>query len=270
MAYQLYTSAASSFAGKNDDGTTAEITDENRASAKAAAEEMMEKFEGENVVDYTEQSKSSITSTVCEEAAEWLFSDSVKADDLKMFESGDNYYVVKFISRTDNDYKTVDYLQIYIKNDSTDDSSDSSSTDETKQTSAEKVAALKEALEKDSTEENFKKLVSTYSDSSTSAYTQATHKSIANQEVYEWLFNGNPSEGDYKVFETSAGTYAVLFQGYDKTCKDILVSNMLTNEWFEALTKDVAYDYNADNAMHSHLDYALNSVYNLNRNSSIS
>lgn len=270
VAYQLYTSAASSFAGKNDDGTTAEITDENRASAKAAAEEMMEKFEGENVVDYTEQSKSSITSTVCEEAAEWLFSDSVKADDLKMFESGDNYYVVKFVSRTDNDYKTVDYLQIYIKNDSTDDSSDSSSTDETKQTSAEKVAALKEALEKDSTEENFKKLVSTYSDSSTSAYTQATHKSIANQEVYEWLFNGNPSEGDYKVFETSAGTYAVLFQGYDKTCKDILVSNMLTNEWFEALTKDVAYDYNADNAMHSHLDYALNSVYNLNRNSSIS
>ncbi len=49
VAYQLYTSAASSFAGKNDDGTTAEITDENRASAKAAAEEMMEKFEGENV-----------------------------------------------------------------------------------------------------------------------------------------------------------------------------------------------------------------------------
>ena len=177
---------------------------------------------------------------------------------------------MKFVSRTDSDYRTVNYLQIYIKNDSTDTGSDSSSTDETKQTAAEKVAALKEALEKDSTEENFKTLASTYSDSSTSAYTQGTHKSIANQEVYEWLFNGKPSEGDYKVFETSAGTYAVFFQGYDKTCKDILVSNTLTNEWFEALTKDVAYDYDADNAMHSHLDYALNTVYNLSSNSSIS
>lgn len=267
VSYQLYTAAASSFAGKNDDGTTAEITDENRASAKAAAEEMLKKFEGENVVDYTEQSKSSITSSVCEEAAEWLFGSSVKADDIKMFESGDNYYVVKFVSRTDNDYKTVNYLQLYIKNDSEDSTSTSDTT--TTQTAAEKVAAVKESLEKDSSEENFKKLVSSYSDSSTGEYTQATHRSVSNQEVNDWLFNGNPSEGDYKVFETSAGTYAVLFQGYDKTCKNILVSNMLTNEWFEALTKDVAYDYSADNAMHCHVDYALNTVYNLS-NSSVS
>ena len=266
VSYQLYTSRASSFAEKKDDGTTAEVTDENRASAKAAAEEMMKKFEGESIVDYTELSKSSITSSISEDAAKWLFSSTVKADDIKMFESGDNYYVVKFVSRTDNNYKTANYLQLYIKNDSTDDSTTTTSG-ETKQTAAEKVAAVKESLEKDSSEENFKKLVSSYSDNTNSTFTRATHKSVANQEVYEWLFNGKPAEGDYKVFETSSGTYAVLFQGYDKTCKDILVSNALTNEWFEALIKDVAYDYNADTAMHCHVDYALNTVYNLSSKS---
>ena len=173
---------------------------------------------------------------------------------------------MKFVSRTDNNYKTANYLQLYIKNDSTDDSTTTTSG-ETKQTAAEKVAAVKESLEKDSSEENFKKLVSSYSDNTNSTFTRATHKSVANQEVYEWLFNGKPAEGDYKVFETSSGTYAVLFQGYDKTCKDILVSNALTNEWFEALIKDVAYDYNADTAMHCHVDYALNTVYNLSSKS---
>ena len=262
VSYKLYTARASAYVEKNEDGTTGEVTDEARAEAKKAAEAMAKRFDesDESVTDVADLSKSSITSRINEDAAGWLFGSSVKAGDVKMFEGTDVYYVVKFVSRTDNDYKTVNFLQIYLKNDS-DEKSDSTSSSESTKTSAVKLEEIKKALAEDASEEKFTELASTYSDSSTTAYTQAIHASVSNQEVYAWLFEGKPAEKEYKVFETSEGTYIVFFQGYDDTCKNLLVSNTLRNEWFEELTKDVAYDYDASAAEHCHLDYALTSVY---------
>lgn len=268
VSYKLYTARASAYVEKNEDGTSGEVTDEARAEAKAAAEAMSKSFDesDESVTDASDLSKSSVTSRINEDAAEWLFGSSVKAGDVKMFEGTDVYYVVKFVSRTDNDYKTVNFMQIYLKNDST-DQSDSTSSSESTKTSAVKLTEIKDALAEDASEDKFKELASTYSDSSTTTYTQAIHASVSNQEVYAWLFEGKPAENEYKIFETSDGTYIVFFQGYDDTCKNLLVSNTLRSEWFEELTKDVPYEYDADAAQHCHLDYAINSVYNLNSSS---
>ena len=222
----------------------------------------------ESVTDGAEISKTNVTNRINEDAANWLFGSSVKAGDVKLFEGEDVYYVVKFLSRTDNDYKTVNFLQIYLKNDSTDDSS--SSSDSTTKTSAQKLSEIKAELEKDASEEKFTSLASTYSDNTTTTYTQAVHQSVSNQEVYAWLFDGKPAENEYKIFETSEGTYIVFFKGYDDTCKNLLVSNALRSEWLENLTKDAPYDYDAAKAEHCHLDYAINSAYNLNSNSSAS
>ena len=151
-------------------------------------------------------------------------------------------------------------MQIYIKN-------DTEEVEEGEKTAAERLSAVLESLEKDASEENFQSLITSYSDNTNSStYTRAAHKSVSNQEVNEWLFDGRRTEGEYKTFETSEGAYVVLFQNYDKTYKDLLVSNTLTNEWFEALTGDVAYTYNADNAMHCHVDFAVGDVYNLSSN----
>ena len=261
VSFELYTASASNYAGKNDDGTTAEITDEDRAAAKAAADTMTAYFiHNSKVVDYTEQSKASVTSSIGEEAANWLFDASTAEGSVKQFETENTYYVVRFGSRTDNDYQTVNAMQIYIKN-------DTEEVEEGEQTAAERLAAVLESLEKDSSEENFQSLITSYSDNTNSStYTRAAHKSVSNQEVNEWLFDGKRTEGEYKTFETSEGAYVVLFQSYDKTYKDLLVSNTLTNEWFEALTGDVAYTYNADHAMHCHVDFAVGEVYNLSSN----
>lgn len=270
VSYKLYTVRASAYVEKNEDGTTGEITDDARTEAKKAAEAMAKDFDesNESVTDGAELSKTNVTNRINEDAANWLFGSSVKAGDIKLFEGEDVYYVVKFLSRTDNDYKTVNFLQIYLKNDSTDDSS--SSSDSTTKTSAQKLSEIKAELEKDASEEKFTSLASTYSDNTTTTYTQAVHQSVSNQEVYAWLFDGKPAENEYKIFETSEGTYIVFFKGYDDTCKNLLVSNALRSEWLENLTKDAPYDYDAAKAEHCHLDYAINSAYNLNSNSSAS
>ena len=270
VSYKLYTVRASAYVEKNEDGTTGEITDDACTEAKKAAEAMAKDFDesNESVTDGTEISKTNVTNRINEDAANWLFGSSVKAGDVKLFEGEDVYYVVKFLSRTDNDYKTVNFLQIYLKNDSTGDSS--SSSDSTTKTSAQKLSEIKAELEKDASEEKFTSLASTYSDNTTTTYTQAVHQSVSNQEVYAWLFDGKPAENEYKIFETSEGTYIVFFKGYDDTCKDLLVSNALRSEWLENLTKDAPYNYDAAKAEHCHLDYAINSAYNLNSNSSAS
>ncbi len=276
VSYQLYTANASSYAEKDEDGNTKEVTDENRASAKADAEAILKDFQGEKITDYSEQSKTYVTSAISEDAANWMFGSSVKEGDVKMFEGENVYYVAKFVSRTDNDYATVNALQIFIKNDSTDStdsssSSDSSSDSTVPKTAAEKLQAIEDSLKEDASEENFRKLITTYSDNKNSySFTQATHKSISNQEVNEWLFNGKRTDGETKTFETSEGTYVVMFLNYDETYKNLLVSNALTNEWFEALTKDVPYDYNAKAAMHANVDYAISDVFNLKSNTSAS
>lgn len=258
VSYYLYTVTASSFAEKKEDGTTAEVTDENRTSAKEAAEAMQNEFntEDEKVTFNTDRFKSEITSSATEEIANWLYSEA-KVDNVKLFQNEDTYYVVKMVGSSDNAYQTANALQIYIANDK-----EGEEPAEGTKTAAERMEELRNALKEDASKEKFEEYISTYSDnSSNGTVTQASRRSVSNEDMRSWLFDETRKDGDYKEFEDENGTYVLLFTGYDKLYKDMIVSNTLTNEWFEALTGAATYDYDADAAKHANVGLILNEVF---------
>lgn len=259
VSYDVYTVRASEFSDETDENGGTVISDENRASAKAAADEMAADFneDDENTTHLTERLKSEVTSSISEEAAEWLFTEA-KAGDVNVFQVNDTYYVVKAEAFSDNDYPTVNALQIYIAKDAEDEE-----LGEDDKTSDQRVEELRAALESDASEEKFREYMTTYGDTSSSTtISNATHRSVTDEEISAWLFDSSRKAGDYKEFTDDSGnTTVVYFQEFDDTYKKLLVSSTLTNEWYEATTEAVTYDFDADAAKHSNVSLILNNIY---------
>ena len=270
--YYSYTVRASEYMESTKDeetGETLEPTDDNRAEAKAAAEEMEANFDAASdkvtvAADYTKQS---VTSSVNEEAATWMFGDA-KTGDVKLFasEDGNTYYVLKLLDKAD--YNTFDLLYMYVPNDTTSSSdSEDTSSDETKQTAEEKVAAIKAALEEDGSRENFIKLTGEYTTSSTDVLEAAGRNTLSSyaKEALTWGAFETRKEGDWQVFEGTSGTYFVYFVGLNEhTLRYNNVTNQLRSDWYSDVTK-AAIDvcgYDEDAAMNAAVDRVLNSNSN--------
>lgn len=277
--YYSYTVRASEYMESTKDeetGETLEPTDDNRAEAKAAAEKMEANFNeaDEKVTVAADYTKQSVTSSVSEEAAAWMFGDA-KTGDVKLFasEDGNTYYVLKLLDKAD--YNTFDLLYMYVPNDTTSsDSEDTSSSDsedtssdETKQTAEEKVAAIKAALEEDGSRENFTKLTGEYTTSSTDVLEAAGRNTLSSyaKEALTWGAFETRKEGDWQVFEGTSGTYFVYFVGLNEhTLRYNNVTNQLRSDWYSDVTK-VAIDacgYDEDAAMNAAVDRVLNSNSN--------
>lgn len=154
-SFYAYSVAPSAFAETLEDGTKAEATDENAEQAKEAAEAMESKFDvdfsGEygSVTLYADYTRSSVTTLCGEDAANWLF-DTAGSEDVKLFQNGETYYVLKLMNK--EDYRTVNAIEIFIAD-------DAEELAEGEQTAEEKLTDIRTTLEADASEDSYRELL---------------------------------------------------------------------------------------------------------------
>lgn len=168
----------------------------------------------------------------------WLSDESRKAGDVGLVEetrtdsSGEEYlygyYVVKFNSRTLDDYHGVDFYNLLIQADaitSDDENTDTTSTETTAaeteydwDTALSEIEALEEQWLADGGDaESFLAMAEENTDGSTTTYTNVA-KDSQNTEVNDWLFGSEHEVGDYDIIkdETLHGYRLVYFNGYNE------------------------------------------------------
>ncbi len=254
------------------EGATDETTEETvitEEQAKEMAEAMEAEFDltNEDITANCDQTRSTAKAVVTEEAAEWMF-DTAKAGDVKLFENADTktYYVVKLLSN-DVNYKTANLMQIFIANDAEDaenhEGHDHAEGEECETlTAADKLAKVTSALEADKSEESFKKLAEEYSSTSPEledvAY--AYIESNISEDALLWIMEERAA-GDYKVFETSTGTYVLYFRELSETYRNLNVNSILVQEWVKQLTETTVANckFDMDAAMNGAVDVVLTS-----------
>lgn len=252
VSFYLYSAKASDYAETNEDGTTAEPTEENKAAAKADAEEMAKEFkiDDEKVTVCADYTKASVTSSYGEEAATWIFDTaSVNGENVKLFEKDDVYYVLKLAAK--GDYTSYSAVELYV-------AADSEELEEGETTAAEKIAAIEASLEADGSEENFRTLVQEYvGEDSDGTVENLMRNSMAgvSKEVFNWGLEER-KVGDFASFETSSGTIFLYITGSGKTHQAVSVSNTITNEWYNSITETAKANcgYDEDAAMGGNVD----------------
>lgn len=278
--FWLYTVKASDFTTKDDDGKTSAITDENRTSAREAAEKMLAEFntEDEKAVLYTDYLHERVESLTSEELADWLFKTaSVDGESVKLFKKevekdeeeesseddkesededeevvDDTYYVVKLVSN--KPYNTAKLLQLFI---AADDDSSSSTTTTTSKTEADRVLELLDALKEDDSREAFEKLAADSDKTDVTgdyALENITHSSLSSyEEMLLWVFNSERREGDWQKFDTDDGTFILYYDGVGQTNRDYACRNALVSEWLEKLGEEAfaACNYDPKTALHA-------------------
>lgn len=252
VSFYLYSAKASDYAETNEDGTTAEPTEENKAAAKADAEEMAKEFkiDDEKVTVCADYTKASVTNSYGEEAAAWIFDTaSVNGENVKLFEKDDVYYVLKLAAK--GDYTSYNAVELYI-------AADSEELEEGETTAAEKIAAIEASLEADGSEENFRTLVQEYvGEDSDGTVENLMRNSMAgvSKEVFNWGLEER-KVGDFASFETSSGTIFLYITGFGKTHQAVSVSNTITNEWYNSITETAKANcgYDEDAAMGGNVD----------------
>lgn len=255
VSFYLYSAKASDYAETNEDGTTAEPTEENKAAAKADAEEMAKEFkiDDEKVTVCADYTKASVTSSYGEEAAAWIFDTaSVNGENVKLFEKDDVYYVLKLAAK--GDYTSYHAVELYV-------AADSEELEEGETTAAEKIAAIEASLEEDGSEENFRALVQEYvGEDSDGTVENLMRNSMAgvSKEMFNWGLEERKA-GDFASFETSSGTIFLYITGSGKTHQAVSVSNTITNEWYNSITETAKANcgYDEDAAMGGNVDLIL-------------
>lgn len=252
--YYLYTISGSSMVETAEDGTTPEVTDEDTAKAKQAAEEMEANFnvDDENVSVRADNTRASVTSLVSEDAATWLF-DEAQPGDVKMFAKEDTtFYVFKLIDK--EDYQTVNIMELVIEADHEHEEGEEvdHEHDENELTAAEKLEAVETALAADSSLENFKSLIAEYSseeDGEVKGMTRSTMSGVS-PEILDWFLEDR-TVGDYKVFDVNGTTLVLYFTGYGDNYSTKAVNAALVNEWAENAIAEAteACGYSEENAM---------------------
>ena len=232
-SYYLYTVNASEFVAEPAEGEEkADPTKIEQGQAKEAAEAMAAEFDvtDKKVSVKAEQLRSTVASTISEDAANWLFDEAAKGD-VKMFatSTGNTYYVLKLIDN--QDYQTVNALSITI-------SADAEELAEGEKTAAEKISAIKDALAADASEESFRKLMEEYAnEGSTEELNAWARGNMANvsADALIWASVEDRNAGDYEVFEGTDATTFVFFLGYEKSYRDTQINNTLISNYFTAI-----------------------------------
>ena len=222
--------------GDNTDPTAAEVpatvyTDE----AKAAAKQTAEGYVAELPEDAQTQTstKSSISSSLSEEIAEWLFDAERKEGDVKAFAKNDEgivYYTVRFDSRETNDYKRVTANILTITKDKED-----TELKEGEQTAKEKFDALVKAAESGMSDDAFAEAVSALGYSAT---VTPISKTYSNEEIRSWLYEEGRKEGDVTTeIENDTTYYVVRYVGTEEdSYRDVMVKDSLWNELTESIS----------------------------------
>ena len=232
VSFYLYTTKASDYAEKDEEGNAAEPTEANEAEAKNNAERM---------ADYT---KPTVTSSYGEEAAAWLFDTaSLDGENVKLFEKDGTYYVIKLAAK--GDYQSYNAIELFIEN-------DSEEVAEGEMTAERKIAAISAAMKRDHSEENMKAMVEKYGDGSDGVVENMMRSSMSSvdKSVFIWGLDSHKA-GDFTSFITDNGTMFLFITGEGETRHNVSVSNTITSEWMEEIYEAAlaSCNYDEDAAM---------------------
>lgn len=254
VTYYAYNVSASDFVEAAEDGTTPEATDAEKAEAKAAAEKMAAEFdiESADVSLYADHTESMATAYAGADGAKWLLTEA-KPGDVKLFEGESTYYVVKLLAK--GDYKTVNALEIFIANDGEDEE-----IAEGELSAQERVDAVIAAMEADPTEENFRALMTEYSEQESGDVENMTRSTMNNvaSELLTWAgLDEERTAGQYASFSTSEGTIILYFTGYGMDYLDLVVDSTISSEWLDEAVKAATEicGYSEDAAMGAKVGY---------------
>ena len=213
--------------------------------AKAAAKETAESYTKQMPEDATTTSynKSTATSYLTEEIANWLFDAARKEGDVMVFarDSEETYfYTVRFDSRDTNDYQRVNANIITIAKDKEDANKDSEKEDaeatkEETQTAEQKRDALIAAIQPGMSDEDFSKAVTALEyNGSTTAYA----RSYSNETIRDFLFDESRKDGDLLTdYEDDNYYYVVRYASKEEqSYRDLLVTNSLWTKFYEEIS----------------------------------
>ena len=142
-------------------------------------------------------------------AKEWLEDGTRRAGDVTVEESGDHVYVVVFLSRDDNHYKTASVRHILVKAAAAEDGTYSDEAKAKAKARAEEILAEYQAGDK--TEESFAALAEKYSEDPGSNTNGGLYENIAKgqmvAEFNDFCFAPH-SKGDTAIVYGESGSYA--------------------------------------------------------------
>ncbi len=150
--------------------------------------------------------------------ADWLFSADRIEGETTVIENGTTgYYVVMFLSRSANDYETVNVRHILIAPETDDE--DSEATDEQWAAAEEAANELYEQwLSGDATEDSFAELADANSEDTGSVGNGGLYEDVYMgqmvTEFNDWCFDESRQVGDTEIVKSSYGYHIMYFSGY--------------------------------------------------------
>lgn len=257
-------------------------TDEAKAEARKKAEAYLKEMP-EDAFTRT-YSKSTAADYFTEEIVTWLFDETRKAGDVKVFardESETAFYAMRFDGRETNDYHLANANIFTITKDQPKEDQEETPADQKdaalhgengeenatgeqqeEKTSEQKREELLAAIRDGMTDEEFSKAVS---DLGYSASTDSITKTYSIEEIRNFLFDSSRQPGDlYTAYETDSAYYIVRFVSFEeKTYRDQLVESALWSKYYTDLSTANDLTYDADLMRHANT----NRIYNANTQS---
>ncbi len=263
-AYAGYNGARDSFSfsyvqieAHDHENAEAEATEEQHAEAEASAAAVKAAYEESKEADFAARleaaaaanglsaAEQTLSGSGLSFAKEWLMDGTRKAGDITVEESGDHVYVVVFLSRDDNHYKTASVRHILVKAEAGEDGTYSDEAKAKAKARAEEILAEYQAGDK--TEESFAALAEQYSEDTGSNTNGGLYENIAKgqmvQEFNDFCFAPH-SKGDTAIVYGESGSYAgyhvMYYVGegelYSNTIAEEDLRSADTETWLKELT----------------------------------
>ena len=245
------------------DDAEAEVTDEMKAEAEKTAEAVRAAYAAAEDGDYTAKLEAAAAAeglSAVEEtlsgsglyfAEEWLKDASRKAGDITVETSGDHVYVVVFLNRDDNRYKTASVRHILVKAEADADGSYSEAAKAAAKAKAEEI--LSEFMAGDKSEESFAALAEQYSEDGGSntngGLYEDIHKGQMVKEFNDFCFAPH-SHGDTGIVYGESGSYAgyhvMYYVGEGDLYANTIAAQALRNKDAETWLTELTESYTTD------------------------
>lgn len=233
---------------ETDDGTK-EAMETMAAAVDGTDEETFAAYVAENFDGEELGTNSTQGANLSEAYAEWLLDDARQAGDCELTESNGMSYVVMFLGRENNQYKTRAFRHILVMAEDT-NGDEVLSTEEVQEATARAEEIYEEWKGGDATEDSFAALANLYSEDTGSNTTGGLYEDVYKNQmvapVNDWLFDEAANVGDTAVVTYNEGgsydgAHVLYYVGesdevYADELADSYMRSETATEWLEELT----------------------------------